>query len=204
MIIAIDYGESKCGYAFGEKFIRKSGTVKRSELNNILKNFKEVVLGFPLSMSGNYSTQSYKVLKYAEKLLRKGFKVFLYDERLTTSMAASFGIKEDDTFSARQIFLDYISNPKVAQEFRLLKELEERKIEVPGKVLYYESLPIKNLKGDVCTKNYSLAYLHMKKGNFVFGNPDTIVEKYDLIITQREDKDKVGKYLKSDGQLLVI
>lgn len=201
MIIAIDYGESKCGFAIGERFILRSGTVKRKELDELLKDFKTVVLGVPLSMSGNYSTQSFKVLKYAEKLFWKGYEVFLYDERLTTKMASFFGIKDDDAFSARQIFLDYISNPSISQKFQVLKSVE-KEIEAKGKILYVETLPIKNINGDALTKNYSLAYLHNKKGNFVFRNSDTIENKYDTVITKIEFKNLAERFLSESGVLI--
>jgi len=203
LIIAIDYGESKCGFAIGEKFIAKSGTVKRNELDKILKEFKKVILGIPLSMSGNYSNQSFKVLKFAEKLVRKGHEVFLYDERLTTKMASSFGIKDDDAFSARQIFLDYVSNPSISQKFEILKGIE-KDIKAIGEVLYFETLPIKNIKGDSLTKNYSLAYLHNRKGNFVFRNAATIDKKYDTVITKEKLKNEAENFLKDSGDLIYI
>lgn len=203
MIIVIDYGESKCGFAIGEKYISKSGTVKRNELDKILKEFKTVILGIPLSMSGNYSNQSFKVLKFAEKLVRKGYEVFLYDERLTTKMAGSFGIKDDDAFSARQLFLDYTSNPSISQKFEILNEIE-REFNEKGDLLYFETLPIKGINGDSLTKDYSLAYLHHKKGNFVFRNADTIDRKYDIVITQENLKEDSKKFIRDSGILIYI
>ncbi|MBO8160887.1 MAG: Holliday junction resolvase RuvX [Thermosipho sp. (in: Bacteria)] len=203
MIVAIDYGESKSGYAIGERFINKSGTIKTKEIDKIINNIETVILGMPISMSGNYSNQSFKVLKYAEKLLKKGYKVYLFDERLTTKMAASFGIKDDDAFSARQIFLDYVSNPNIAQRFEILKEFE-KKIDAKGTVLYFEVLPLKSVRGDAFTKNYSIAYVQFKMGNFVFGNEDTIEDKYDTVVTCAKYRKRVEKFLKNNGKTIII
>jgi len=63
-IIAIDYGKSKCGYAIGTMFVSESGTVKTSDIQKKMEKFREIVLGLPLSMSGNYSTQTFEVIKF--------------------------------------------------------------------------------------------------------------------------------------------
>ncbi|WP_126992804.1 Holliday junction resolvase RuvX [Thermosipho globiformans] len=204
MIIAIDYGNSKCGYAIGNNFISKSGTVKTKDIMKFILNTQsqKIILGIPLSMSGNYSTQSLKVLTFANKLLEKGYDVFLIDERLTTKMASSFGIKDDDAFSARQIFMDFAQNPSVAQKFRKEKFLNLNLKE--ENVLFYEVPPSKKVKGDALTKDYSIAFLHLSIGNFTYSNPDTLDKKYNIVITKKEFE-KTGKnFLKSGGKIILV
>lgn len=202
MIIAIDYGNSKCGYAIGNNFISKSGTVKTKDIMKLISNAKKIVMGIPLSMSGNYSTQSLKVLTFANKLVEKGYDVFLIDERLTTKMASSFGIKDDDAFSARQIFMDFVQNPSVAQKFRKEKflnlELREEN------ALFYEVPPSKNIKADALTKDYSIAFLHLSIGNFTYSNPDTLDKKYNIVITKKEFEKNGKNFLKSGGKIILV
>ncbi|ANQ53410.1 Holliday junction resolvase [Thermosipho affectus] len=205
MILALDYGDKKTGYAIGSDFISKSGTVNTTQLNKLLEKFQKVVLGIPLSMSGNYSKQSFKVLKFAYKLKRKGIDVFLIDERLTTKMALSFNAKDDDAFSARQIFMDYIKNPILSQKFVLEKFLDvEFDCEDVEDVLYYEVTPVKGRKGDALTRNFSIAFLHMKEKNFVYRNEDTIEKKYNLVIVNEKFKDVVDKFLKNGGKIILV
>ncbi|QTA37179.1 Holliday junction resolvase RuvX [Thermosipho ferrireducens] len=185
MIITIDYGTRKCGYAIGSQFIRKSGVVKTEKINDIIKSGKTIVLGLPLSMSGNYSSQTFKVLKFGEKLVKKGFEVYLYDERLTSRMAKSYGIKDDDAFSARQIFLDYIQNPEVAQKLLIVKPLNIKLFE--SNILYVETPPAINVKKCIAlTKNHSIALAHYKKQNLVIKSLKSIDKKFDIIVLRKD------------------
>lgn len=203
MIIAIDYGNSKCGYAIGSRFISKSGTIKTKEIMKLLSNsIGKVVLGFPLSMSGNYSMQSLKVLEFAKKLSEKRYNVFLIDERLTTKMASSFGIKDDDAFSARQIFMDFIDNPSISQKFELVSYLNEN-FDYEN-IFYYEIAPNKKNKGEAYTKNYSIAYLHLKMGNFTYSNKDTIEKKYNVIVTTKDFEEDAKQFLSSNGKIVIV
>ncbi|ABR30172.1 Holliday junction resolvase [Thermosipho melanesiensis] len=202
MILALDYGEKKTGYAIGNEFIAKSGTIKTSELKNLLFQFKKIVLGLPLSMSGNYSTQSYKVLKFAFKLKKMGLNVFLIDERLTTKMAEVFQANDDDAFSARQIFIDYIENPSIAQEF-YLEDYLETDLDYDD-IFYFEVPPVKGKKGIALSKNFSIAYLHMKERNFIYRNEDTVHERFSIAVTRKSFKESVEKFLKNNGRIIVV
>ncbi|MEN3043121.1 MAG: Holliday junction resolvase RuvX [Fervidobacterium sp.] len=124
-IIAVDYGKSKCGYAIGELFVSESGTVKKTEILNKILDFDLVVVGLPISMSGNYSTQSFETIRFALRILDKGKEVRFIDERLTTKMAKIFSKKDDDRFSAEQLLLEYIQNPHVAKQLKRSKVVNE-------------------------------------------------------------------------------
>ncbi len=124
-IIAVDYGKTKYGYAIGTLFVAESGTVNKRELFDKIKKHDRVILGLPLSMSGNYSSQTFEVLEFGLKLLNMGKEVYLVDERLTTKMAKSYGKTDDDRFSAEQLLLTYIQNP--ATGIKLSKKSAECK-----------------------------------------------------------------------------
>lgn len=124
-IIAVDYGKTKCGYAIGSLFVAESGTVNKRELFEKVQKQDKVILGLPLSMSGNYSSQTFEVLEFGMKLLNMGKEVYLVDERLTTRMAKSYGKTDDDRFSAEQLLLTYIQNP--ATGIKLSKKSAECK-----------------------------------------------------------------------------
>ncbi|MCX7653284.1 MAG: Holliday junction resolvase RuvX [Fervidobacterium sp.] len=124
-IIAVDYGKSKCGYAIGELFVSESGTVKKTEILNKISDFDLVVVGLPISMSGNYSTQSFETIRFALRILDKGKEVHFIDERLTTKMAKTYSKKDDDRFSAEQLLLEYIQNPHVAKQLKRSKIVNE-------------------------------------------------------------------------------
>lgn len=115
-IIAVDYGRSKCGYAIGTVFVLESGTVRRDKLDELIEPHDEVILGLPLSMSGNYSTQTFEVISYGLKLLKRGKKVKFVDERLTSRLAKIFGKSDDDRFSAEALLLEFIQNKSVARD----------------------------------------------------------------------------------------
>ncbi|WP_069292633.1 Holliday junction resolvase RuvX [Fervidobacterium thailandense] len=116
-IIAVDYGKVKCGYAVGTLFVAESGTVSKKELFEKIKAHDKVILGLPLSMSGNYSSQTFEVLQFGLKLLDLGKEVYLVDERLTTKMAKTYGKIDDDRFSAEQLLLTFIQNPATGTKF---------------------------------------------------------------------------------------
>ncbi|WP_448376043.1 Holliday junction resolvase RuvX [Fervidobacterium sp.] len=169
-VLAIDYGKSKFGYAIGSLFVSESGTLRTSDIMSKVKNFQKIVLGLPLSMSGNYSTQTFEVIRFALKLKKMGKEVLLIDERMTTKMAKTFEKRDDDRFSAEQLLFEYIQNPHRAIEFRIIEVLEQKSIscnlaffiEAP----YCESYQISS--GIGFTKDPYIAYTLFNKGFFVY------------------------------------
>ncbi|AFG34788.1 Holliday junction resolvase RuvX [Fervidobacterium pennivorans subsp. shakshaketiis] len=169
-LIAIDYGKSKCGYAIGSVFVAESGTIKTADLVKKIERYDTVLFGLPLSMSGNYSTQTFEVIKFALKIKNSGKKVLLLDERVTTKMAKSFEKKDDDRFSAEQLLLEYIQNPDRAIELKEYKVLESKPvfcnfavfIEVP----YDGSFSVR--EGIGFSKDPYIAYTLYKHGIFVY------------------------------------
>jgi len=196
-IIAIDYGKSKCGYAIGSLFVSESGTLKTSEIMKKVNNYEKVVLGLPLSMSGNYSTQTFEVIKFALTLKKMNKEVLLIDERMTTRMAKVFDKKDDDRFSAEQLLLEFIQSPSGVIEFKIKDVLEPKHLSCDFALFiespYLENYSIQN--GIGYTKDAYIAYTLFKRGFFVyrvwndFEQALTTLEKSpDLVIIDEENR----------------
>lgn len=99
-ILAIDFGLRRIGLAVSDALgLTAQGlpTLKRTRLDNDLKHIGElleqysvalVIVGHPLSKSGNVTSMSTQVTEFAEKLRKHlAIEVLLWDERLTSSEA---------------------------------------------------------------------------------------------------------------------
>lgn len=195
--IAIDYGKSKCGYAVGERFVSESGTVKPSEILSKIQKYDKIILGFPLSMSGNYSTQTFEVVRFGLKILNLGKKVFLIDERLTTKLAKTYSKKDDDRFSAEQLLLEYIENPNIAKELIRSRVSNKKVMKVDFALVinvpFCDSFKISS--GIGYTEDPYIAYTLFSHGVFVyrilndFLNAVNLLEKTpECIIINKENR----------------
>ncbi|MFN3691258.1 MAG: Holliday junction resolvase RuvX [Fervidobacterium sp.] len=205
-VIAIDYGKSKCGYASGSIFVAKSGTIKTSELFKQIQPFSIVILGLPLSMSGNYSSQTFEVVRLALKLKEMKKEVLFIDERLTTKMAKTYEKKDDDRFSAEQLLLEYIQSPQRAIPLKKCAiEIIEEKVLDGNSVVntsidsdfallidipYHDYFKIKN--GIGFSNNPYSAYTLFTKGFFVYRVMKDFVER---IISTISELDKMPDYI---------
>ena len=99
-ILGLDVGSKTIGMAVSDPLgITAQGlpTVRRKnkrldfeQLGKIIGDYQvaEIVVGYPLRLSGNEGTQSEKMQLFAEELrLKFGLPVHLWDERLTSSQA---------------------------------------------------------------------------------------------------------------------
>lgn len=102
-MLGLDVGDARIGVACGEhgsSFVFPRGAVKRAGTRQDVERIAqlaasegatEVVVGLPLSLDGNESTQTHKVRGFsqalAERLAPDGVTVVLEDERLTTRIA---------------------------------------------------------------------------------------------------------------------
>jgi len=69
---------------------RRTKRLDFAQLASVLREYevREIVVGYPLRLSGTEGTQSEKMQQFAEELRRKfGLPVHLWDERLTSSQA---------------------------------------------------------------------------------------------------------------------
>jgi len=99
-ILAIDYGSRRMGLAVSdplgitaqglETLERKNKRSDFARLERVIRQHevREIVLGYPLRMSGEEGTQSEKVSEFADALREKfQIPVHLWDERLTSAEA---------------------------------------------------------------------------------------------------------------------
>jgi putative holliday junction resolvase len=99
-ILGLDVGSKTIGLAVSdplgitaqglETIRRKNKRLDLEELGSIIKQYEvsEIVVGYPLRLSGAESTQSEKMQRFADDLGKQfGLPVHLWDERLTSSQA---------------------------------------------------------------------------------------------------------------------
>ncbi len=217
MIVSVDYGQKRCGVAWGESNPSSSTVVPKEELAEFLRELKPDVLvfGLPLSMSGRYSCQTFTVIEFAEKVRFSLGKipVFLVDERLSTKMAHSI-LKETksnvsvDAVSASLILENYLRNPEAA--FMMYDELP--KLTIPKisaeSVLIHEvcdpgvldSIEAKRL--DVLQSDPYVAYLFKKRVRFVERMEQFLEGDYDIILSSKPDR--VKDLLKRNGEMIRV
>ncbi len=217
MVIAIDYGEKRCGYAFGKNGILKSGVVETGNLLDFLSSldFETLVFGLPLSMSGRYSCQTFRVLEVAEKVKNElKTRVFLVDERLSTKMAheilkSTRGSTPVDAVSASLILDGFLKNPTASYSIPdtipkvILSPLEADSVlvhEVPDPdVLNF----ISSSRIDVLQSDPYIAYLFKKRVRFVERFERFLEGEYDIILTWKA-KEELFELLKEGGELVKL
>jgi putative Holliday junction resolvase len=122
-VIALDYGSARCGVAVSDP----TGTLAtplepilrpntRKGFNRLLKAIREqdpatVVVGLPLSLSGQDSAQTREARAFAETLGRSlNLPVELYDERFTTALAQQRpGDAAEDSRAAAVLLEDWLA-----------------------------------------------------------------------------------------------
>lgn len=112
-ILGIDYGSAKIGLALSDQlqmFAHEYETIFVKENKKYLhyivdlckvKNVQYIVLGLPLSLSGEIGPQAQEVLDFKHKLECQQLKVITVDERMTTRMAE--GAMREMKMSKQQI-----------------------------------------------------------------------------------------------------
>ena len=105
-VLALDYGSARCGCAVSdptgtiaspiEPVLRPATRRGIGALAGLVAAFsvEHVVVGLPLSLSGQDTDQTRESRAFAERLARRlgpGIEVELYDERFTTRMAQRLG-----------------------------------------------------------------------------------------------------------------
>jgi putative holliday junction resolvase len=129
-ILAIDYGSRRMGLAVSdalgitaqglETLQRKNRRSDFARLERVIREnqVREIVLGYPLRMSGEEGTQSQKVAEFAEDLRRKfGLPVHLWDERLTSAEANRLLREADLSIQRRAQAVDRMAATLILQSF---------------------------------------------------------------------------------------
>ena len=124
-VLALDYGCARCGCALSDSTgtlatpidaIDRPGTRRGLQRLRALVREREVgrvVVGLPLSLSGEDSEQTREARAFAERLaevLGPGVPVELYDERLTTRLAQRTGGRaSEDSRSAAHLLEGWLA-----------------------------------------------------------------------------------------------
>ena len=118
-VLALDYGSARCGAAVSDPTgtlatplepVLRPGT--RKGFGRVLALAAEtgaerIVIGLPLSLSGEDSAQTAETRAFAERLQRSvQVPVELYDERFTTSLAGQAGGSASLDSRAAAVLLD--------------------------------------------------------------------------------------------------
>lgn len=122
-VLALDHGAARCGCAVSdpsgtlatplavvERPDTRKGLAKLAALAGELEA-ERVVVGLPLTLAGEEGEQAGEARAFAESLRsRVQIPVDLYDERLTTRMAAATGGKADeDSVAAAHLLESYLA-----------------------------------------------------------------------------------------------
>ena len=129
-ILAIDYGARRMGLAVSDPLgitaqglptlERKNKRSDFARLERTLREYgvSEIVLGYPLRMSGEEGAQSQKVSEFAETLRQKfQIPVHLWDERLTSAEANRLLREAEVSTRKRAQAVDRIAAVLILQSF---------------------------------------------------------------------------------------
>ena len=124
-ILGLDYGEKRIGLAISDpedRIALKYRTILLEDAKQLLEELKKVcqeeevkcvVIGLPISLSGQDSKQTKAVREFAEYVrIKLNLDVQLEDERLTSVEAERTQAKDIDEESARLILQTYLDRRK--------------------------------------------------------------------------------------------
>ena len=119
-ILGIDYGEKRIGLAVSDEsrtFAREFGILSPKDfwqqINQLIldNQINLIVLGWPLSMSGEDTKKTEEVASFKEQVAKKtGLPIEIIDERLSSQMAENIigGNKNVDSLAAQILLQNYL------------------------------------------------------------------------------------------------
>lgn len=129
-MLALDVGSRTIGLAVSdplgitaqglETIRRKNKRADLEALRQVLDQYavREIVVGYPLRMSGSAGAQSEKMSAFAEELRRRfGLPVHLWDERLTSAQANRLLRETDMSIRRRAQVVDRLAAVLILQGF---------------------------------------------------------------------------------------
>ena len=135
-LLGLDVGAKTIGMAVSDPLLitaqglptwrRKNKLADLQELERVLREFavSEIVVGYPLHMSGGPTAGSQRVELFAEQLRRRfGLPVHLWDERLTTAEAQRVLREAQTSIRGRAQAVDRMAAVLILQSF-----MENRRI----------------------------------------------------------------------------
>jgi putative Holliday junction resolvase len=122
-ILALDFGEARCGVAVSDPsgtVVTPIGAIERPDTRRGLgrlaatvreREVERVVVGLPLSLSGEEGPQAARTREFTARLAERiDVPVVLHDERLTTQQAArSGGNADEDSRAAAHLLEAYLA-----------------------------------------------------------------------------------------------
>ena len=103
-----------------ETLQRRNKKADFARLGQVIRQYdvREIVLGYPLRMSGEEGTQSQKVAGFAQELRQKfGLPVHLWDERLTSAEANRLLREAELSIQKRAQAVDRMAAVLILQSF---------------------------------------------------------------------------------------
>ncbi|MBP7236821.1 MAG: Holliday junction resolvase RuvX [Petrotogaceae bacterium] len=209
-VYGIDYGTVSTGIARGESILKIAtgiGQLKTPEIFSFflkegLSESNIVAVGLPVSMSSRFSEQTFKTVDFALKLREKfGARIYLIDERLTTSMVYSSmkntrstkGYKDSkDQNSSVLILSSFFSNEKGYSELISGKVFDIGAIEKDNLMVYNTAVSVSSLKGktvDIFTTDPWIFWYYFKNGFKSTTLEADLKTSYDIIYTFWAEKD---------------
>ena len=125
-ILGVDYGDRRIGLALSDplkmiaspfKTIPNKDNLKR--LSTIIdeKDVESIVVGLPIGLKGQETTQTVKVRKYAKILESFNCPIYLEDERLTSVTAKKSLIKQNFKTGHNKSMIDERAASILLQQF---------------------------------------------------------------------------------------
>jgi putative Holliday junction resolvase len=129
-VLALDVGSKRIGLAISdplgitaqglETLQRKNKRTDFEQLKTIVEKYqvREIVVGYPLRMSGEPGTQSAKMADFAEELRQRfSLPVHLWDERLTSAEANRLLRETEMSIRRRGEVVDRMAATLILQSF---------------------------------------------------------------------------------------
>ena len=138
-ILALDVGSKTIGLAVSDALGITAQGLETVRRRNKRKDFEaleklirqhgitEIVVGYPLRMSGSAGTQAEKVSAFADELRRRfAIPVHLWDERLTSAQANRLLRETDMSIRRRADVVDRLAAVLILQSFLDRRQAESR------------------------------------------------------------------------------
>ena len=129
-VMALDYGERKIGVALSDSLQmiaypyktidRKKTPNYIGEIKNILedKEVEAIVVGYPISMSGQETKQTKITMDFINELKNKlNIEIFKYDERLSSKEASRYLKNQNIKTGHNKEKIDQISASIILEQF---------------------------------------------------------------------------------------
>lgn len=129
-ILGVDYGSAQIGVAISDSdrivafpreiIIHKTMDEGVSGVTEYAKKEKieEVIIGLPISLSGEETAQARETREFAQKVEAQGLKIFFEDERLTSVIAekSTSARNSADMLAAQLILQTYLDKTRTKAE----------------------------------------------------------------------------------------